>query len=69
MKVYLGMTRQGMRKFASEMLAQCDSDSDKIAVKLAIPYDGMGPMMKLTVHNWDLGNPRDDEATAFWLHA
>jgi hypothetical protein len=70
MELDIGMSREGLRKLANEILAECDRNPgapSDVEIVRYVKANGPGPELVLTFSNDDMED-RDDitEDTAFW---
>lgn len=66
MDINIGMTREGLRKLADEIIEQFDSEQG-IEVERYIEHNGSGPELKLVLNNDDMeGDHIASPDTAYW---
>jgi hypothetical protein len=69
MDLDIGMSREGLRKLANDILAECNRESAVQGIEIVryIQANGRGPELTLTFNNNDMED-RDDvtEDTAYW---
>lgn len=71
METNISMTREGLRKFAHNILAECDAHSEDQAIEISLEaeHNGSGPALTLVFNNDDMERSGDDALppeTAYW---
>lgn len=68
-EIYIGMTREGMRKLAENIVAECDRDNagEVIEVSFEAEHNGSEQSLRITFNNDDMERePALSPDTAYW---